>query len=270
MNNKLLFLILLLTSISLFGMHPIEDYSKCQQPYVKKLRNGDSEAFKKSIIECRAMLWNEDMTSYSSLNYKKFSEKTLTCAGDIHAKEVLRGHQRSLRYAATFYRLAATNGSEDAKVNLVYLDKNEHNIIFIDNTKKSYTKVFNKRKETPTFIQIMDGTKNVKKEDRSAFMGRHQTNMSDYVDSCVNELQKDVLVLEDSQKIFNKIFNEMSAMRYDENGKLMAKKMDEELERHMYIWRNVEDRNLRAQKRMLKGALKEYQKIQSYMDMEKK
>ena len=265
MNTKLLFPTLLLTTVSLFGMHPLEDYTECQQPYVEKLRNGDSESFKKSIVECRAMLWNEDMSSYSSFNYKKFSEKALTCAGDIHAKEVLRGHQRSLRYAATFYRLAATNGSEDAKVNLIYLDNNEHDIIFTDDTKENYTKVFNKREETPTFIQIMDGTKNVKKEDRAAFMEKHQKNMADYVESCVNALQKDVLGLEESQESLNELFSEMSAMRYDENGKLLDKKIDEELERHFHIWGNVEDRNLKAQKRMLKGALKEYQKMQRYM-----
>ena len=256
---------LLLASISLFGMHPLSDYTECQQPYIEKLRKGDSDAFKKSIVTCRAMLWNEDMSSYSSFNYKKFSAKTLTCAGDIHAKEVLRGHKRSLRYAATFYRLAATNGSEDAKVNLVYLKNNKYDVIFQDNTQKNYTKVFNTRKTSPTFIQIMNATKDVKKEDRATFMEQHKKSMANYIDNCVVSLDKDILMLEDEQENLNELFSEMRTMTYDENGKLIDKKVDKQLEEHLHIWGNVEDRSHTAQKRMLKGALKEYQKLQRYM-----
>ena len=262
MNIKLLLPTLLLSSSSLLAMHPISDYTDCQQPYIEKLRKGDSDALKKSIVECRAKLWNQDMTSYTNFNYNKFTAQTLTCAGDVHATEVLRGHARSLRYAATFYRLAAANGSEDAKVDLIYLEKNGNDVLFAKNTKKQYKKVFKARKKTPTFIQFMNSAKDVKKEDRAAYKKKYQNKIESYVETCVDSIEKDLLLVEDEQLALAEIFSDMSMMSYDENGNLVANKIDEELERHVNIWGNIEERNHKAQTRLLNGALKKYQRMQ--------
>ena len=264
MNTKLL-ISALLVNTALFAMHPLDDYTECQQPHIEKLRSGDSDALKKSIVECRAMLWNEDMTSYTNFNYNKFSAQTLTCAGDVHATEVLRGHARSLRYAATFYRLAATNGSEDAKVDLIYLEKNGNDVLFAKDTKKQYNKVFKAKKETPTFIQLMNSTREIKKEDRAAFLKKYQKHIESYIGTCVISLEKDLLLVEDEQIALTEIFSDMATMTYDENGNLMENKIDQELERHLHIWGNIEERNHKAQTRLLNGALKKYQRMQRSM-----
>ena len=265
MNLKHIILSLIFITTSLFAMHPLKDYTKCQQPYIDKLRHGDSDAFKKSIVTCRATLWNEDMSSYTSFNYKRFSAKALTCAGDVHSKEFLRGHKRSLKYATTFYRLAAMNGSEDAKVNLIYLGTYQQNVIFIDDTKEQYRKVFQSRVSTPTFMQIMDASKNIKNENRASYITKHQKYMQKHIDTCIDALKKDILIIEADQERLKELFSDMSAMHYDENGKLEEKTINPELERHLHVWGNVENRNYKAQSSMLKGALKEYQKIQRYM-----
>lgn len=75
---KIIITILLLTTSSLFAFYPLSDYTECQQPYIEKLRAGDASAFKDSIVKCKARLWNEDMKYYSSFNYTKFSEISLT------------------------------------------------------------------------------------------------------------------------------------------------------------------------------------------------
>ena len=261
---KLILPTLLLSTLSLFAMHPLNDYTECQQPYIEKVRDGDAQAFKSALVACRAKLWNEDMTSYSNYNYRKFSTTTLTCAGDVHAKELLRGHKRSLAYAATLYRLSAQKGDRTAQKNLVELSNAGNDVIFNKGTKEAYTKILQDDKEL-TFIQIMLKVPSVKKEDRETFRLKYTPFMQTYVESCTNALKVDLDALQKEQEMLNEYNDNLQAQTFDADGNLIEPNIDKKLRDAQNNWLNIENRVLSAEERVLKGALREYSKLSKHM-----
>lgn len=172
--------------------------------------------------------------------------------------EVLRGHKRSLRYAATFYRLAASKGSKNSKINLVYLSKEGSEIIFVGDSEQEYTKVFDKAKDTKTFIQIFNGVKTIEKEDRNAYKEKYKEGLAAYTNSCVISLQKDLDMLEKEKEDLIEYFSIMPVLT-----------KDKDTQDSIYAWAEVEERVIKGEMRLLKPVLKKFSNLNKRINKEK-